>query len=38
MQFYVYAAQQSFRQGKSLNLKTCKSINLQDIHIYMDSL
>ena len=35
VRFYVYATQQSFRQGVSLNLKTCKSINLQIIHIYM---
>ena len=33
VQFYVYATQQSFRQGQSLNLKTCKSMNLQTINI-----
>ena len=39
MRFYVYATQQSFRQGKkSSNLKTCKSIKLQNIHVYKDSL
>ena len=38
MQFNVYATQKSYRQGMSLNLKTCKSINLQAIHIYIDRL
>ena len=38
MRFYVYAAQQSFWRGRPSNLKTCKSINLQNSHIYKDSL
>ena len=38
MRFYVYATQKSFQQGKSLNLKICKSINLQTIHRYGQSL
>ena len=38
MRFYVYATQQSLQQGRSLNLKNRKSINLQTTHIYMDSL
>ena len=40
--FYIDATQQSFLQGKSINLKTCitnnRTINLKTVYIYMDSL
>ena len=35
LRFYVFATQQSFQQGKYLNLKTCKSINLPSDYSYL---
>ena len=36
VRFYVDGKQQSFLQGKYINLKTCMSINLKSIFIWTD--
>ena len=38
VRFFVHVIQKSFKQFQSVDLQTCKSLFLQTVHIYIDSL